>query len=52
MNKFLCKNILKEKYNIENKFVLYVGGFSPRKNIIGLIEALSLNPTKNRKNTK
>lgn len=52
MNKFLCKNILKEKYNIENKFVLYVGGFSPRKNIIGLIEAFSLIPTKNRKNTK
>ena len=52
MNKFLCKNILKEKYNIEDRFILYVGGFSPRKNIIGLIEAFSLITPKNRKNTK
>ena len=49
---FLCKNILKEKYNIEDRFILYVGGFSPRKNIIGLIEAFSLITPKNRKNTK
>ena len=29
-------------YGIEGDYILYVGGFSPRKNIIGLIEAFSL----------
>lgn len=41
-NKKLCKDLIKSKYDIDNKFILYVGGFSPRKNIKGLIEAFSL----------
>ncbi|HEY5525366.1 MAG TPA: glycosyltransferase family 1 protein [Clostridium sp.] len=52
MSKCVCKKILKEKYGIETNFVLYVGGFSPRKNILGLIEAFSLIPSCNRKNSK
>lgn len=41
-NKSACRDFLKKKYGITDKFILYVGGFSPRKNIIGLIEAFSL----------
>ncbi|HBF77532.1 MAG TPA: glycosyltransferase family 1 protein [Clostridiaceae bacterium] len=41
LNKNYCNNYIKEKYGIENKFILYVGGFSPRKNIKGLISAFS-----------
>ena len=37
-----AKKYLKNKYGIEDDFILYVGGFSPRKNILGLIEAFSL----------
>lgn len=42
LDKLQCKSYLKSKYNITNDFILYVGGFSPRKNILGLIEAFSL----------
>ena len=42
LNKQNCNNYLKKKYKINTPFILYVGGFSPRKNIIGLIEAFSL----------
>ena len=42
LNKQNCYNYLKKKYKINTPFILYVGGFSPRKNIIGLIEAFSL----------
>lgn len=45
LGKSNCQNILRKKYNIDKNFVLYVGGFSPRKNILGLIEAFSLLPT-------
>jgi glycosyltransferase involved in cell wall biosynthesis len=44
-NKFECKEFIKKHYGIEDNFILYVGGFSPRKNIKGLIEAFSrINP--------
>ena len=52
LNKLICKNLLKNKYNINDDFILYVGGFSPRKNIIGLIEAFSLIHPSKRKNKK
>ncbi|WP_297630159.1 glycosyltransferase family 1 protein [uncultured Clostridium sp.] len=42
LSKSTCQNIIREKYNIDKNFILYVGGFSPRKNILGLIEAYSL----------
>ena len=44
LNKFICRNLLEKRYDIYDKFILYVGGLSPRKNILGLIEAYSLLP--------
>lgn len=46
-----CSNYVKKQYGIEKDFILYVGGFSPRKNILGLIEAYSLLPQSIRENT-
>lgn len=42
LNKIDCRNYIKEKYGVSEDFILYVGGFSPRKNILGLIDAYSL----------
>lgn len=36
-----CKSLLKSKYNITKPFVLYLGGFSDRKNVHSLIESFS-----------
>ena len=36
LDKHYCKKILKKRYSIDTDFILYVGGFSPRKNILGL----------------
>lgn len=52
MSKCQCKKNIEKKYGIASDFILYVGGFSPRKNIIGLIEAFSLLPPPYRKSTK
>lgn len=41
LNKDLCKKEISKYYSIEEDYILYIGGFSPRKNIIGLIEAFS-----------
>ena len=51
LSKNECKHYLRRKYDINNKIILYVGGFSPRKNILGLINAFSLLPQKYRKDT-
>ncbi len=45
LSKCRCKEIITEKYGIQEDFILYVGGFSPRKNIKGLIEAYSKLPS-------
>lgn len=50
MDKTYCLNHIKNNYGIEKDFLLYVGGFSPRKNILGLIEAYSLLPLEIREN--
>ena len=42
LDKSYCKRVLKKRYSIDTDFILYVGGFSPRKNILGLIEAFNL----------
>ncbi|SFB24462.1 glycosyltransferase family 4 protein [Clostridium frigidicarnis] len=34
-----CKSYLKETFGIDKNFILYVGGFSTRKNVRGLIDA-------------
>lgn len=52
LDKSMCKNILKKKYSISDNFILYVGGFSPRKNIMGIIEAFSLLPARKRAKLK
>ncbi|OFI06172.1 D-inositol 3-phosphate glycosyltransferase [Clostridium acetireducens DSM 10703] len=41
LNKNICKEKIKNLYSIKDDFILYVGGFSPRKNILGLIESFS-----------
>lgn len=39
MDKEKCKHIVKNMFNISKPFILYLGGFSPRKNVKGLIIA-------------
>ncbi|MCY6355524.1 glycosyltransferase family 4 protein [Clostridium sp. ZS2-4] len=51
LNKHTCKEFIKKTYAIEDDYILYVGGFSPRKNIVGLIDAFSKLISKS-KNTK
>lgn len=41
LDKKKCKTIIKENYNIDKPFILYIGGFSPRKNVKSLILAFS-----------
>ncbi|BAK81302.1 glycosyltransferase family 4 protein [Candidatus Arthromitus sp. SFB-rat-Yit] len=42
LNTSYCKDILKEKFNIDYEFILYIGGFSKRKNIYNLISAFKM----------
>lgn len=37
MEKCICNNFLKDKYDIDFPFILYIGGFSSRKNVKELI---------------
>lgn len=39
MDKEYCSNYVKNKYNITGNFILYIGGFSKRKNVGTLIKA-------------
>lgn len=39
LDKIQCKNFINQNYHIDGDYILYVGGFSPRKNITGLIES-------------
>lgn len=41
IDKNLSKDLIKKHYSIDDNYILYVGGFSPRKNIVGLIEAFN-----------
>lgn len=41
IDKLKSQKIIEKKYGIDSDFILYVGGFSPRKNITGIIEAFS-----------
>lgn len=41
LDKEKCRTIIKENYNIDKPFILYIGGFSPRKNVKSLILAFS-----------
>jgi len=44
LDKPFSKSLIKAKYLIDHNYILYIGGFSPRKNILGLIEAFSMLP--------
>jgi glycosyltransferase involved in cell wall biosynthesis len=41
LDKDLCRSFLKEKYAVNNPFILYIGGFSQRKNVKSLLIAFS-----------
>lgn len=41
MNKNQCQKYLLNKYNIDSHFILYIGGFSSRKNVKSIIDAFS-----------
>ncbi|KOF56739.1 MULTISPECIES: glycosyltransferase family 4 protein [Clostridium] len=41
LDKIKSKKIIEKKYGISEDFILYVGGFSPRKNIAGIIKAFA-----------
>jgi glycosyltransferase involved in cell wall biosynthesis len=41
LDKRISRYIAEKYYSIYGDFILYVGGFSPRKNIVGLIESFS-----------
>lgn len=41
LDKGFCKNFLKVEYNLEDPFILYLGGFSERKNVASAIIAFS-----------
>lgn len=50
LDKKQCRDFVKKNYFIEDDFILYVGGFSPRKNIVGLIQAFSKLQSKGKDN--
>lgn len=52
LDKNKCLKFLKKHYKIEGNFLLYVGGFSPRKNILGLIDAFNLVKSSYKKDLK
>lgn len=52
LDKSICSALIKQYYGIEGDYILYVGGFSPRKNIVGLIEAFSALKEKYKKDIK
>lgn len=41
LDKLQCSNFLMEKYNLPSQYILYLGGFSPRKNVKSLIAAFA-----------
>jgi glycosyltransferase involved in cell wall biosynthesis len=40
-DKNFSKSIIEKNYSIFGDYILYIGGFSPRKNILGLLESFS-----------
>lgn len=41
INKDICKAYVKDNFGITDPYILYMGGFSSRKNVLGLIKAFS-----------
>ncbi|MBS5823588.1 MAG: glycosyltransferase family 4 protein [Clostridium argentinense] len=44
IDKVISASMIKKQYSLPSDYILYVGGFSPRKNILGLIKAYSKLP--------
>ncbi|KYH34949.1 mannosylfructose-phosphate synthase [Clostridium tepidiprofundi DSM 19306] len=42
LNIALSKKIIKKYHGISEDYILYIGGFSPRKNILGLLDAFNI----------
>ncbi|MBZ9606359.1 glycosyltransferase family 4 protein [Clostridium estertheticum] len=51
-DKALSKSIIEKNYSITGDYILYIGGFSPRKNILGLLNSFSLLLPKLKKDIK
>lgn len=51
-DKTISKSIIEKNYSISGEYILYIGGFSPRKNILGLLESFSLLLPKLKKDMK
>lgn len=51
-DKILSKSIIEKNYSITGDYILYIGGFSPRKNILGLLDSFSLLLPKLKKDIK
>ena len=41
MDKRLCKEIINKRFSFDSPYILYIGGFSARKNVKGIIDAFS-----------
>lgn len=52
LDKTYCKNYLYKNYKIKDNFILYIGGFSARKNVSSLIKAFSKISSAVNSNTK
>jgi len=42
IDKLAAQNHIKERYNVDRNFILYLGGFSPRKNVKSILIAFSM----------
>ena len=51
-DKALSKSIIEKNYSITGDYILYIGGFSPRKNIVGLLNSFSMLLPKLKKDMK
>ncbi|WP_373471353.1 glycosyltransferase family 4 protein [Carnobacterium alterfunditum] len=51
-DKALSKSIIEKNYSIAGDYILYIGGFSPRKNIVGLLNSFSMLLPKLKKDMK
>lgn len=52
LSKRVCKYFIEKNYSIHGNFILYIGSFSPRKNISGLIESFSKFISRTKKDVK
>ncbi|MGL4570271.1 MAG: glycosyltransferase family 4 protein [Clostridium sp.] len=41
MDKNVCRDIINKRFNFDCPYILYIGGFSARKNVKGIIDAFS-----------